>query len=233
MVTADAVCFDLDGTLCVQERSDREFHGAVFERAGVDPPFTPADLRAIDPDAIEPAGGIAGFFTNLYRATLREVDAGIDPGDPLVAELGKIAGELYDPTAVRFREGAEAALRHARERGEVGLITNGRRETQTAKLEALGIADAFDAAVFCDPDLGIEGKPSREPFELALADLSTDPGRTAFVGDSHAEDVVGALAAGLQSVWVPTNRPHESPPSNPEPEPTHRLASLSELRRLL
>ena len=147
----------------------------------------------------------------------------------VVDELGELAGDLYDPTAVTFREGAEDTLAYVREHYLVGLITNGTRETQTAKLEKLGLVDAFDATVVCDPDRGIDAKPAREPFEVALADLSTSAGRTMHVGDSHPEDVRGAQRAGFQSVWAPVDRPHEELPADPDPAPTYRVRSLADL----
>lgn len=233
MPAVDAVCFDLDGTLCLPERSDREFLRAVFEEVGTDPLFTPADLRAIDAEDLGPAEDVTEFYTNLYRATLHEVDAPASPDDPIVEELGTAAGDLYDPAAVRFREGAADALEYARRRYEVGLITNGTRETQQTKLEALGVADAFDAILVCDPDRGIPAKPAPEPFELALNRLGTTAETTVHVGDTLGEDVAGAHEAGLRSVWVPTNRPHEEHPADPEPAPTHRIRSMADLPEIL
>lgn len=244
MPSVAAVCFDLDGTLCDSELSDREFNDEVFERAGIDPIFAPRELRAVDPGDIErerrlrssardSTGDVTEFYTNLYRATVRSIDADIEPESPVLEELGEIAGDLYDPTAVTFREGAEETLRYAREHYPVALITNGKRETQTTKLEELGIEYAFDTTVICDPNRGIDGKPAPEPFETALADLATSAEDTLHVGDSHREDVLGAHNAGLQTVWAPVNRPHEELPSEPDPTPTYQVESLGDLRAIL
>lgn len=229
MAAIDAVCFDLDGTICVSEQTDDAFLDAVFGRAGVDPLFTAADLRAIEPGDIEPAANITAFYTNLYREAVRRSDVDIPADSGLVDELGRVAGKLYDETAVTFREGADELLAHARDRYDVGLITNGTRRTQQAKLDALGIADAFDVTVICDPAHGISGKPAREPFERALAELATPAETTIHVGNSHGEDVVGAHNAGLQSVWAPTGRPHEEYPADPDPAPTYRVDTLADL----
>ena len=119
--------------------------------------------------------------------------------------------------------GAEDALDYAREQYEMGLITNGGEQTQTAKLETLGKADAFDVAVFCDPNQGLDPKPAQEPFQRALSGLSKSAETTMYIGNDHSCDVVGAHSAGMQSLWVPMNRPHETYPSSPSPEPTYRL----------
>lgn len=152
MSKIDAVCFDLDSTLCFSDQSDRTIHRAVFERAGIDPLFAPADVRAVDTTAIETAANDAEFYTNLYRTVLedRPTETVIDPS--LLVTLGEITADVVDETAVSFRPGAKDALEYARERYALGLITNGSERTQRVKLESLGIADVFDVTVFCDPD---------------------------------------------------------------------------------
>lgn len=244
MSPVDAVCFDLDGTLCESELSDHEFNKRVFNRADIDPLFSPEELRAIDPKDIEyererrsnserSTADMAEFYTNLYRATVRSIDTDIEPESSLVEELGEIAGELYDPTAVTFRNEAEDTLQYVCERYKVGLITNGREETQRAKLEKLGIADSFETTVICDPENGISGKPTSEPFEIAMANLSTKAKKTIHIGNTHGEDILGGHNAGLQTVWAPVSRPHEEYPTDPDPAPTYRVESLTELRSIL
>jgi len=225
----DAVCFDLDSTLCVSEQSDHDIHQAVFERVDVDPWFSPADLRAIDSASLPTAHTLREFYEHLYRAVCADVG-----GDPAHAPaLAEATVDVVDEAAVTFRDGARAALDHVRDRYEVGLITNGGEAGQTAKLERLGIADAFDATVFCDPANGVEPKPATEPFERALASLDATPERTLYVGDSHGADVVGAHRTGLQSAWVPLDRHGEVPAESPDPAPTHRLDGMGELPSVL
>ena len=233
MSDVDAVCFDLDSTLCVSNQSDNEIHQEVFERAGIDPIFTPADIRAVDSADVETAETDAEFYANLYRATVSNLSIDRDIDSSLLVELGEITTEVVDETDVSFRSGAEDALEYASEDYEVGLITNGGERTQTAKLETLGVADVFDVAVFCDPNQGIDPKPAREPFERALSGLSTSAETTMYIGNDHSSDVVGAHLAGLQSVWVPLPRPHETYPSAPDPAPTYQLESLAELSTVL
>jgi HAD superfamily hydrolase (TIGR01509 family) len=231
MSSIEAVCFDLDSTLCLPDQSDQEIHAAVFDRAGVEPFFYPPDQRAVDSTDVETAESAAEFYTNLYRVAVEGLPA--DPEPSLLAELGEVTVEVVDETAVSLRPGAREAHDNARERYEVGLVTNGGKETQYAKLETLGIAGSFDVTVYCDPAAGVDPKPATEPFDRALAGLSASPETTVYVGDDHSTDVVGAHEAGLQSVWVPPNRPHESHPDDPEPAPTHRLDSLEGLPSVL
>lgn len=231
MPPIEAVCFDLDSTLCLSNQSDQEIHAEVFDRAGVEPFFSPADLRAVDSTDVETAESNVEFYANLYRAAVEGLP--VDPEPSLLAELGELTVDVVDETDVSFRPGAREALDYAHEHYEVGLVTNGGMETQRAKLETLGIADSFDVTVYCDPAAGVDPKPATEPFDRALAGLSASPEGTVYVGDDHKADVVGAHRAGLQSVWVPPNRPHESHPTDPDPAPTHRLESLTDLPMVL
>ena len=229
MPARDAVLFDLDSTLCVSEQSDHDIHEAVFERVDVEPFFSPADVRAVDGDDVAVAESKRGYYENLYRAVA--ADVGSDPSH--APDLAEATVGVVDETAVRFREGAERALEYARERYDVGLVTNGGEAVQTGKLDRLGIADAFDATVFCDPGAGTPPKPDPAPFREALTALDAEPERTVYVGNSHGHDVVGAERASIASVWVPFERPHETVPAEPDPAPTHRLESLTDLSAVL
>jgi len=225
----DAVCFDLDSTLSVSEQSDADIHAAVFDRVDVEPFFSPADVRAVDSTDLPTAHSDREFYEHLYRAVCADVNE-----DPVHAPaLAEATLDVVDETAVRFREGAEAALSEARDRYEVGLITNGGEPTQRAKLDRLGIDGAFDATVFCDPIEGIEPKPDPAPFERALDALDARAERTLYVGDQHAPDVVGAQNVGLQTAWVPLVRHGTAHPDDPDPAPTHRLDSMAELATVL
>jgi putative hydrolase of the HAD superfamily len=228
---ADAVLFDLDSTLCVSERSDHEIHEAVFDRVDAEPFFSPADVRAVDSEDLPTAHSDRGFYENLYAAVT--ADVGRDPGEIPLGELAAATVEVVDETAVTFRDGGREALEYARERGPVGLVTNGGETNQRAKLEQLGIADAFDATVFCDPAAGVHPKPHPAPFRRALDGLNATPERSVYVGDSLGADVAGANDLGMTSVWVPFERPHEDLPADPDPEPTYLLDSPAELPDVL
>ena len=234
-LSPDAVCFDLDGTLSVLNQSPHDIHRAVFDSAGVDPMFTPQDVRDVDAADIAPADSDEEFYTNLYRATVEHRAGQTDVDDALLRTLGEITTDVVDNTDVSFRDGARDALTYALDRYDVGLITNGGRETQRAKLEALGIDGVFDVAVFCDPTAGMPPKPARKPFETALDGLSTAAEKTVYVGNSHSTDVVGAHEVGLQSIWVPVPDPDESasPTIERDPAPTHRFDSMADLTTVL
>lgn len=257
-VRYDAVVFDLDGTLCVSRLSDAEIQRRVADRVGVRLPWTPADLRATPDEAIETPTSRAEFFEHLYRAVVERIDCRLHAEDDadLLAELGRVTATVNDPGDVVFRDGAESALAAVRDRcpGGVGLVTNGPESTQGAKLATLGIADAFDATVFCSPSGDVPAKPDPAPIRRAVSTLDAgqstldagpsvvdgdsstldgDLSRAVFVGNDHAVDVVAGHRAGVDTVWVPTDRPHEQPPTDPEPAPTHRLDGVGGVASLI
>ena len=223
MAAYDAVCFDLDRTLCEPTQDPEALLRETFDRADCDPFCTRADLRAAV-DSLPTAETDREFYEYLFREVANR--AGADP--TRAPALADAYLESYDPTAVRFRPGAETALEYARERTSVGLITNGGRPTQTQKLQSLGITDAFDVRVFTEPSAGIYPKPDAAPFEYALGELGAAPDAAIHVGDSLHADVAGANAMGLDSAWIQTGNV-----TPVEHEPTYELSTLEALESIV
>ncbi|MCU4717835.1 HAD family hydrolase [Halapricum hydrolyticum] len=220
-MTPDAVLFDLDSTLCRSTRDDRQLHAEAFARAGVEPFCTPEDVREVA-STITDADTDHEFFRQVFeRAAAR---AGAEPVD--AEALAGATVELRDPTAVEWRPGAKVALERARERAQVGLVTNGTQKTQRAKLDTLGIADAFETIVYA-PDQ-TDPKPSPAPFETALAELDVSADSTLYVGNDYRADVIGAKRAGLAACWVPSETDLDAP-EDPAHAPDYRFDSTEEL----
>jgi putative hydrolase of the HAD superfamily len=92
-----------------------------------------------------------------------------------------------------------ATLRELSASYALGLVTNGASCLQREKLRASGLSDYFEVVVV-SADVGV-GKPDSSVFREAVVKLGA--GRDAvMVGDSVEKDVNGAIAAGLQAVWV-------------------------------
>lgn len=212
----EAVLLDLDGTLVEYERPIADVLGAAFERAGVEPFFT-AEEYAGRFEEFLPAESIADLRERTIRAIADE--RGVD-----AATADRVAGAYTaerDPRNVRLREGAEAALGALARDHRLGLVTNGPRDHQRAKVEAVDIADAFETVVYAGAETA--PKPDPEPFEVALSALEAPPERAVHVGNSLRSDVAGARRAGLRAAWLPAVH------DDPDPVPDDALRDLAAL----
>jgi putative hydrolase of the HAD superfamily len=82
----------------------------------------------------------------------------------------------------------------------VGIITNGDKDIQRAKLDAMGLDGRVDHLI-TSGELGF-AKPDSRIFEYACNVFEATPSETAYVGDRLRTDAVGAAAAGLLGVWL-------------------------------
>jgi putative hydrolase of the HAD superfamily len=118
-------------------------------------------------------------------------------------------------------------LRELAGRYRTGLVSNfDHAPTARAILATHAVAGCFEVIVVSD-EHG-RRKPHPAIFAAALAPLGVDAGKALYVGDTHADDVVGALEAGLDVAWI--NRRGAEVPA---PRPTHVLGALTDLRAVL
>lgn len=112
---------------------------------------------------------------------------------------------------------------------QVGVITNGSKDWQFDKLEAIGLCEAFPKDfVFISGVIGYE-KPSKEIYQHVLNIASLQPDQVLVVGDSWTNDVVGPIENGMQSIWL--NKKNKPIPQ--EPCPLAVINQLAELRAIL
>lgn len=84
----------------------------------------------------------------------------------------------------------------------LALLTNAHADGQWAAVRALGIEGYFRRILISgDAEVAVR-KPNPRIFELALEALGTRPDETLMVGDSLEADIRGALAVGLQAVYL-------------------------------
>ena len=116
--------------------------------------------------------------------------------------------EIYAGAVLQFPprliEGAREALTQLSSNGyELGLICNtGRTPGFMLRklLEDYEILKYFNSALFSDET--IIRKPDAAIFEAALRELRADKQQTVHVGDSWENDILGAQAAGIKTVWI-------------------------------
>ncbi len=110
---------------------------------------------------------------------------------------------LRDPP--QLKESVHEALDYAKRRYKVGLISvtgvsPGRVIRQI--LSEYGILEYFDALTFSDEVKLV--KPNTGLFNACLKELQVAPENAVHVGDSFKSDIVGAIDAGMRTIWVKT-----------------------------
>jgi putative hydrolase of the HAD superfamily len=153
-----------------------------------------------------------------------------------IAPWGKLDGDLFESYLAEKSRVAEeivpfpraiATVRALRARGvRVGVLTNGPSQHQRRKLEVSQLGPELNAIAISE-ELGV-AKPDEAAFARALDLLGTRADRSAMVGDSLENDVLGALRAGLAAaVWIPGRREGELPPG------AHLAAEIADVPALL
>jgi len=219
IVTYDAVCFDLDGTLIRRTQDTEALYEQTFERVGVEPFAAPEALWAVldgPPDPADEVGYLGAGFARLAAQHGRQVDA---------IALAEAFVDAADNTQVTFRGQAEAALDAARETASTAVLTNGPEYRQVDKVGAVGLTERVETVVYAG-DMP-RRKPHAAPFETTLDTLGVPADRALYVGDSLGYDVAGAHNAGLAAAYLDDG-------DGPGPySPEYVLESLADLPPLL
>jgi HAD superfamily hydrolase (TIGR01509 family) len=141
--------------------------------------------------------------------------------DPLLAE------EAFDVffaerNRVTLFEDALPALEFLSARFPLVALSNG-----NADIERIGIHQYFQASISAHA-FGV-GKPDPRIFYAAAGAVNAEPGSVLHIGDDAGLDVMGALNAGMQTVWL--NRAGNAWEQAQSPQLT--VGSLTELCELM
>lgn len=221
-----------------------DFDDTLADSTGIHLRVWPEVVRTIlrhvpELDAVAFQESYDSLMEGQYKRLLRrEIDFAGFRRDRLAAALApwaEVGDDLFrDYQAVKVRVVEElrlhgdavATIRHLRASGiRVGLLTNGPSELQRRKLAVTGIEPELDA-VGVSEELGAH-KPAAAAFEAVLELLGCGAAEAAMVGDSLANDVVGALTHGFaRVVWVSSGL--VEPPAG-----AHRVRRLAEVPPVL
>jgi putative hydrolase of the HAD superfamily len=137
-------------------------------------------------------------------AALRDDCAGVvaDALGPPVAGLARpaLTQTLLDSLRFAAYPDAAGALAGLRRRSVRVVVLSNWDISLHDVLAQAGLAGLVDGVV-CSAEAGIS-KPAAEIFDAALAVAGVPAGRAVHVGDSYAEDVLGARAAGVEPVLL-------------------------------
>jgi putative hydrolase of the HAD superfamily len=161
------------------------------------------------------------------RERFRRVLGRFAAADPAAAEALSLAHMAHLAAQTTMPAAHGDLLRELSARYRLGLVSNfDHAPTARAILARCGVQHCFDVTLISD-DFG-RRKPHPSIFREALTRLTAAPADALYVGDTPADDIVGARAAGLDVAWI--NRLGDDPP---DPGPTYTLRDLTELRGVL
>ena len=193
-----AVGFDFDHTLGIdnkletvafvqlaQQRARSTSHPFSEERATV----------AIGRELGNYRSGKCSFNDAVTRA-LEDAVGGGTFHERFVDEFRSLAVELV-PQYVQALPGVSETLRGLDAASTpYAILTNGWNPLQQRKADQIG----FTKPVFVSDDLGVR-KPSIQAFNVLRDYFNLPADRIWYVGDDPKIDVLGALGAGMRSIW--------------------------------
>ncbi len=231
MMLPRAILFDLDNTLIHRNLGfaayARQF--VIDFRASLGESETAESVAAVIMQ--QDRGGYLPFgspFTSIKQAVTVGLANEIAWKDAPSLESILVHWSDLSPTHVVEMPGALAVIDGLVERGlAVGIVSNGAERTRRMAVDALGIGGAV-RSVLSSERAGVK-KPDTRIFAIAAQELGVEPGECWFVGDHPVNDVGGALATGMQAVWLKGF--HDWP--NDRGRPPMSIDSLVELLPLL
>lgn len=217
-----AISLDLDDTLWpvlpTIERAERVLQQWLVERAPMAAALfsSPQALREIRDHMRASRPELRYDLSAIRRESIRLAlyRAG---ENPLLAEE---AFEVFfaERQRVTLFDDVRPALEYLSARFPLVSVSNG-----NADLQRIGAAQFFRASI-CAREFGV-GKPDPRIFHAAAGAVDVTVQEMVHVGDDATLDMLGALNAGMQAVWV--NRIEAPWPHELEPHLT--LSSLAEL----
>ena len=233
MPPVTAVVFDLDGTLLDHRTSARNGLRRWVEGFGL--PMTDEIERAwFEAEEKHFGEWRRGEIEHLEqrRRRMRSFLPGVGQPVGTDAELERAFEtylDAYRSCWVGFPD-IDEAVDAVRARGLVtGVLTNGTRTLQEAKLAHLGLLERIGPVV-CAAEIGV-AKPHPDAFLAACAAVDRPAEQVLYVGDEHPVDVLGAREAGLRAVLVDRGQ-YDRGEAEPVEEAV-RVRSLRELGDLL
>lgn len=207
------VLFDLYGTLVdihTEENAPTWEKTALFY-GFYGAPYTAAELEAAYKKLVTSGEAAAGqsyecypelqierIFARLFRQ--KGVEENADDLGVQAAQLFRISSIDY----VRLYPGVAEALDALRAAGcRVWLLSNAQAVFTGYELRALGLPRHFDG-IYLSSDYACR-KPDTRFFDAPLRQHGLTPGHCLMVGNDRSSDIAGALACGMDCVYLHTN----------------------------
>ena len=132
--------------------------------------------------------------------------------------------DLLPTRTILFPYAKEILQYLANKNYQLHLITNGFEKVQHSKLKYSGLDRFFREVITSEGSNSI--KPNKEIFEYAFQKTNADPAKSIMIGDTLDVDILGAINAGIDQVFVN----HIGITS--DIRPTYTVTSLKELEEI-
>jgi len=202
-MTANALIFDVDGTLADTEEVHREAFNAAFANAGLDWSWS----RPLYRELLQITGGKERIGAYIDRLDLRDAQRRSLRGRiaEIHAEKTRLYGRVVAAGHVPLRDGVARLLDEAQAAGWcLAIATTTTAANVDALLQATLGPHAIErfSAIACG-DLVSEKKPAPDIYQLVLRTLGIAPEDAIAIEDS-VNGLRSASAAGLWTVVTPT-----------------------------
>ena len=186
--TADAVIFDLDGTLTDTEKYYRKAWPEALRHFGYNPdPDIALELRSLG-RPFAPLKFKEWFGEDFDYNTVREYRK-------------KLVSAMIEENGIPLKPGAREILEWLRHEGiTTAMATANDLKRTTGYLEKIGLSDYFDRIICAD--MVKFGKPAPDIYAHAVKELGILPDR-AFAVEDSPNGVKSAHAAGCKVIMVP------------------------------
>lgn len=159
---------------------------------------------------------------------------GAELSDEFCLKLGDAFLE-FNCTKTGIVDGAKDLLKHLKSRGyRLHICSNGFTEVQHRKLEMVGMTKYFDTIVLSEQ--AGANKPSQKFFDYAFEQTKATPESTLMIGDNFSTDILGAMGAGLDTIYFNRNKLPQNSGNTDELlkyTPTYMVHNLSEIHNIL
>ncbi|MCD8508752.1 MAG: HAD family hydrolase [Bacillus sp. (in: Bacteria)] len=233
------VCFDLDNTLFSHEKAFKKAIGNSYYKlvaADIDKPHVPFEVFYTsfkrNSDLYWPQYESKSLSGTDYRRK-RFCETMKEFGLPFTNELADMFHNHYYEVVDEYSEPypglSELFNFLSNKEIKLGIITNGMVDTQWGKVEKIGASRWIPKEnVLISEEVGVL-KPDKAIFQLMEKSLRLSPDKLLFIGDSWQHDVVGAMNAGWDAVFLNTRGEQRKTGHKPVAE----LNTLIEVKQLL
>ena len=229
----DTIIFDVDDTLYDQSLSFKNTCKKMLKQS-----FTEAELDRLYivsrkySDALFDvceAGEMTVEEMHIRRIKDAVAEFGVEMTDTEAMAFQKAYVDEQQKI-VLFDEVVELLEVLRKQEKQLAVLTNGGEAHQSMKIKQLGLTRWIpEENLFISESIGY-AKPSGEAFRILEQKLQLDRDKTVYIGDSFANDIVGAKQAGWNAVWM-NHRRREMPVGTVVPDKV--VYSAGELRDLL